>query len=88
MSSAGIFQNYFFQVILLGIPSECKTIRIQIMPDILSGLIWVLNVCKDHQQTTNVAAGRQSVKCAMEQQIMPAKTLKSGTYHMVNRSGS
>ena len=25
----------------VGIPSECQTVWIQIMPDILSGLIWV-----------------------------------------------
>ena len=32
-------------------PSECQTVWIQIRPDILSGTIWVLTVCKGYQQT-------------------------------------
>ena len=35
-----------FRKILSGIPSECQTDWIQIRTDILSGLIWVQNVCK------------------------------------------
>ena len=34
-------------------------IQIIIRPDILSLLIWVQAVCKDYQQTTEVAAGRE-----------------------------
>ena len=49
--SADFFQNHFFQKILSGIPSECRTVWIQIRPDILSGLIWVQTVYKDYQQT-------------------------------------
>ena len=42
LSSADfIFQNQLFRKILSGIPSEYQTVWIQIMPDILSGLIWV-----------------------------------------------
>ena len=29
-----------------------QTVWIQIRPDILSGLVWIKTVCKDHQQTT------------------------------------
>ena len=35
---------------------------IQIRSDILLGLIWVQTVCKDYQQTTNFATGRQRNK--------------------------
>ena len=42
-------QNQNFQKIILGIPSECQTvwIQIQIRSDILSSLLWVQTVCKD-----------------------------------------
>ena len=53
LSSADFFQNQLFQKILSGIPSECQMVWILIRPDVLSGLIWVKTVCKDHQQTTN-----------------------------------
>ena len=33
------------------IPSECQAVRIQTMPDVLLGLIWVQTVCKGNQQT-------------------------------------
>ena len=46
LSSADFFQNHLFRKIILGIPSECQTVWIQIRPDILSGLIWVQTVCK------------------------------------------
>ena len=36
------------------IPSECRTVRIQIRPDMLSGLIWVQTVCKSYQQMSLV----------------------------------
>ena len=36
---------------LSGIPSKCQTVRIQIRPDVSSGLICVQTVCKAHQQT-------------------------------------
>ena len=35
-------------------PPECKTIVIQIRPNILSGLIWVQIVCKGYLQTATV----------------------------------
>ena len=37
----------FFKI-LSEIPSECQTDWIQIMPDILSSLIWVQTVCKSY----------------------------------------
>ena len=40
--------------------SECQTVWVQKRPDVLSGLIWIQTVCKDHQQTTKFAAGWQS----------------------------
>ena len=45
-SDVGVFQNHLFQKMFWGIPSECHTVWIQIMADILSGLIWVQTVCK------------------------------------------
>ena len=38
-----------------GIPLECQTDWIQIRPDVLSGLVWVLTVCKGYQQMTLVS---------------------------------
>ena len=59
LSSADIFfQNQFvscccfFQNDLSGISVECQVVWIQIMPDFLSGLIWVQIVRKGNQQTT------------------------------------
>ena len=37
---------------LSGPSSECQSVWIQIMPDILSGLIWVQTVCKGYKQMT------------------------------------
>ena len=61
LSSADIFFKSvcflfcFFLNDLLGICRvECQADWIQIMPDVLSGLIWVQNVCKGNQQTTLV----------------------------------
>ena len=45
------FQNQLFQKILLGIRPESQIVWIQIRPDVLSGLIWVLTICKRYQQT-------------------------------------
>ena len=53
LSSADYFQNQLFRKFLSGIPSECQMVWILIRPDVLSGLIWVKTICKDHQQTTN-----------------------------------
>ena len=58
-SSADFFQSKLFQIILSGTPSEYQNVWTKIRTDILSVLIWVQTVCKDHQQTTKVAAGRQ-----------------------------
>ena len=62
LSPADIFfQNQFvscccfFLNDLSGISVECQAVRIYIMPDVLSGLIWVQIVCKDNQQTTLVS---------------------------------
>ena len=51
LSSADIFQNQHFVKILSKIPSECRTVWIQIRFDVLSGLIWVQTFCKCYQQT-------------------------------------
>ena len=45
------FKFFNFWKIPSGIPSECQTVRIQIRPDILSGLICIQTVCKGYQQT-------------------------------------
>ena len=44
--SADFFQNQLFRKILSRVPSECRTVWIQIRPDTTSGLIWVQTVCK------------------------------------------
>ena len=46
---------------LLGLPSECQTVWIQIRSDILSGLIRVQTVCKGYQQTIKVVTGGKRV---------------------------
>ena len=46
-----IFQNQLFRKNLSGIQPECQTVKIQINPEILSGLIPVQTVCKHNQQT-------------------------------------
>ena len=48
-----------FQKILSGILLECQTVWIQIRPGIVLALIWVQTVCKDQQQKTKFATGRQ-----------------------------
>ena len=45
------FSESTFSKILSGIPSECQTVWIQIRHGILSGLIWVQNICTGNQQT-------------------------------------
>ena len=47
-----ISKSFFFSKILSEKTSECQTDWTQIRPDILSGLIWVLSVCKGYHQTT------------------------------------
>ena len=56
------FQNYFFQKILSGTPSECQAVWIQIRIDVLSVLIWVQTVCNSYKQTTKVTASKERVK--------------------------
>ena len=56
-----IFKIKFFKAILLGIPSECQTGRIQIKPKVLSDLIWVQSVCKGYQQMT--LRGNELIAC-------------------------
>ena len=53
LSSADIFQNYFFHKILSGTLSECQMVWIQIWTNILSVLIWVQTVWKGYQQMTS-----------------------------------
>ena len=60
LSSADFLQNYHFQKILSAILSLCKTVWIQIRPDIMVGLICVQIVYKGCQQTT--PAGRDFMK--------------------------
>ena len=43
--------------ILLGISSECQTVRFQIRPYVMSGLIWFKTVCKGYQLT--ILAGKK-----------------------------
>ena len=52
LSYADFFQKQLFKKILTEISSVCQTFWIQIRPDILSGLILVLTVCKGYQQMT------------------------------------
>ena len=52
LSSTDFFQNQLFRKIISGLPSECKTIWIQIRPDVLLSLIWIQTVCIGYQQTT------------------------------------
>ena len=61
LSSVDFFLNQLFQNILLGIPSECLTVWIQIRPDVSSGLILIQTVCKIYQQTTKVATSGERV---------------------------
>ena len=62
LSSADFFKINFLEKILSEMPSGCETFWIQIRPDILSGLIWVLTVFKRYQQTTVV--GKESLLLA------------------------
>ena len=50
--------------------SECQTVMIQNRTDILSVLIWVQTVCKNHQQATKFATRRQKVKQHSDQAIL------------------
>ena len=51
LSSADFFQECLFKKNLSGVQSECLTVWLQIRPDVLFNLIWVLTVCKGYQQT-------------------------------------
>ena len=61
LSSADIFSKSVCFLLLLflkclsGISVECQAVWIQIMPDVLSALVWVQIVCKGNQQTTLVS---------------------------------
>ena len=52
LGNFSFFKISFLEKILLGTSSGCQTVWIQISPDILSGMVWVQNVCKVYQQTT------------------------------------
>ena len=60
---------------IFSIPSECRTVWIQIRPNILSGLTWVQTVCKGYQQMKKVATSWQRVKCRTFWYYFLAKTL-------------
>ena len=50
-------KNYFKNAITISekqFVNQCKTVWIQIRPDILFGLIWLQIVCKGYQQMTPV----------------------------------
>ena len=55
----------FLTKILSGMLSECQTVWTRIRINILSVLIWVQTVCKDHQQMARFAASRQRVKTSL-----------------------
>ena len=46
---------FFYLNFFLGISVESRAVWIQIMPDDLSGLIWIQIICKGYQQTTLVS---------------------------------
>ena len=58
LSSAVIFFKisllllFFLKKNLSGISVECQAVWNQVMPDVLSGLIWVQFFCKGYQQMT------------------------------------
>ena len=50
-----MFVVVFFSEKSLGdLSVECQAVWIQIMPDVMPGLIWIQIVCKGYQQTTLV----------------------------------
>ena len=49
-----IFKQFFQEY------HQCRTVWIQIRPDILSGLVWVQTDCKDYQQTA-LASGSSDI---------------------------
>ena len=53
----------FFQNILSGISAEFQTVWISIIPDGLSGLIWVQTVCKSYQQMTLIGKELKETAC-------------------------
>ena len=58
-------QNHLFDKKTSSIPSECQTVRIQIRPDNMPGLIWVRTVCKSCQQTKLV--GKELINSSLNQ---------------------
>ena len=56
------FKVNFFQKFISGTLAVSQTALIQIRPDIQLALIWVQIVCKDQQQMSKFAAGRQRLK--------------------------
>ena len=68
---SAFFFLFFFQNQLFSKYSFRNTIRASNsldldQVDILSGLIWVLTICKDHEQMTNLAASRQQVNTGIK----------------------
>ena len=59
-------QDFFFikkkSKTLSGTQSDSQMVWILIWPYILSGLIWVQNVCTHYQQATNFATNRQRIR--------------------------
>ena len=56
------FKLTFSKKNLLGKPSECQTVWLQIRSDVLSGLIRVQTVCKGYQQTKKAATSGEIVE--------------------------
>ena len=52
-----VFQKYFQDYY----KSECQTVQIQIRTDIMSVLIWVINVCKGYMQTSKITTSKERV---------------------------
>ena len=73
----GFFKNHLFLKNLSGIPSECRTIWIQIRPDVLSSLIsdLGLNYLQSYPQMTVV--GKELTLCKLVDRVHTGKYEKN-----------
>ena len=62
--------TFYVQKYLSATLSECQTVWIQIMTDVLSLLIWDLTVCKGYQQTTQIGDSKKMFKAALLQHVL------------------
>ena len=68
LSSADYFENDLFKKFVQNKhQGTCQTVKTQIRPDILSGLIWVQTVCKVYEQTTQ--AGKELIIMTYHQML-------------------